>query len=550
MHSHIRPNQFCVLQLPSDQRRIIKLEPNTTVHLGKYGNFAANQVIGRPFYLTFEIQDTAEADGYKLRVVSATELHAENLIEEAEGDGDGEGDGNESGEGTPMRTNQAIIDSNSTQRLTWQEIEDLKKEAGGSGKDIIAKIMESHSAIDQKTAFSLAKYTLRKRKKYIKRFTIVPLDVSTLANFMLQEKDASKTMEMRDEHIGLLGCFGNVHHSGGTPLEAIPDMKPNGRYIVVDETGGLIVAAMAERMGILYPHDKDEEEDQGLAIEEQPEVSEESKDTRRQHVRPMSASNNTLTVIHAQTQPNLSLLKYFGYDTSAPDESHPLHTHLKSITWLQLVDPSRDPILATEPPVIPAEELAEMKTNKRSAYYFKRNRYQKVKAVSDEARAGEFDGLIAGTLFDPPSVLKHVVPLLSGSAQVSIYSPYIEPLVQLMDYYSTGRRTAWINKKRDLETQKPAGGTLDLSSLYEEFTVNPTLLLPPTLHHARVRGWQVLPGRTHPLMTERGGAEGYLFHGTRVIPHEEAIQAAGTFRKKRKLESTSTPTNDRDVVMS
>lgn len=522
---------------------------NSIVSLGKYGNFAANQIIGRPFYLTFEIQDTPEPDGYQLRVVSATELHAETLIEEAEADGDG--DEGESGAGTPMRTNQKIVDDASTQKLTLEEIEELKKEAGGAGKEIVAKLLESHSAIDQKTAFSLAKYTLRKRKKYIKRFTVLPLDVSGLANYLLSEKDTGKGMELRDEHIGLLGCLGNVHHGGQSTTEIIPDVKPNGRYFVVDETGGLIVAAMAERMGILYPHDNDEDEDS---------AAEESSATgnpeprgftpiRRRRTRPMSASGNTITVMHAQAQPNLSLLKYFGYDINLPDESHPLHTHLKSVSWLQLKNPSHDPILSNEPTALPAAELAEMKPSKRTGYYFKRNRWEKVKSVTDEARAGGFDGLIVGTLLQPESVLQHAIPLLSGSAAVSIYSPYVEPLVKLMDFYSTARRTAFITRKRELESQKNADGEADLSPLKEEFEVDPTQLLPPTLHRSRVRAWQVLPGRTHPLMTSRGGAEGYLFHAVRVIPTAEHIQAAGTFRKKRKLEttSTSTPTSDKDV---
>ncbi|KAJ5088972.1 hypothetical protein N7532_007656 [Penicillium argentinense] len=557
MHSYIRPNQFVAIQLPSDQTRLIQLVPNSLVQLGKYGSFAANQIIGRPFYYTFEIQDTADSDGYKLRVVSATELHAETLIEEAEADG--EGDDQETGAGVPMRTNRQIVDDASTQTLTLQEIEELKKEAGGAGKEIVAKLLESHTALDQKTAFSLAKYTLRKRKKYIKRFTVLPLDVSTLANYMLAQRDAGRTMELRDEHIGLLGCLGNVHHSGESTVDALPAVKQNGRYLVVDETGGLVVAAMAERMGILYPHDEEDQEDE--------EVDDQSATTNvnkgdgeaqntypippRRRPRPMSADGNTITVVHAYSQPNLSLLKYFGYDTNQPDEKHPLHTHLKSITWLQLLDPTSDPILANQPSVMPAEELAAAKASKRTAYYFKRNRYERVKQVTKETREGGFDGLVVATLLEPPSIMKNLVPLLSGSAPISIYSPTIESLVVLVDLYSTARRTAFINRKRELEAQKNSDeDTIDMSSLFDEFELDPTQILPPTLHRTRVRAWQVLPGRTHPLMTGRGGAEGYLFHAIRVIPTAQNIQAAGTFRKKRKLEATSTPASDRDVEMT
>lgn len=484
-------------------------------------------------------------------MVSATELHAETLIEEAEADG--EGDEADSGEGTPMRTNQNTIDDASTQKLTLQEIEELKKEAGGAGKDIVAKLVESHSALDQKTAFSLAKYTLRKRKKYIRRFTILPMDVSVLANYMLASRDAGKTMELRDEHMGLLGCLGNVHHGGESARDVTAHVKPNGRYFVVDETGGLVVAAMAERMGILYPRNEEdsETEEPYAGNEGGAQVQGGASTSRKKRPRPMSASENTITVVHAYSQPNLSLLKYFGYDITEPDESHPLHTHLKTISWLQFINPAVDPIISAEPPVLPAGELGALKPSKRTAYFFKRNRWERVKNVSDEARAGGFDGLVMATLLEPASVLKHLIPRLAGSAPVAIYSPTIEPLVELMDLYSTARRTAFINKKRDLEAQRSSEqDEVDLSPLYEEFELDPTILLPPTLQTSRVRAWQVLPGRTHPTMTARGGAEGYLFHGVRVIPKSEHIQAAGTFRKKRKVVVTSTPNTDQDVEMT
>ncbi|KAJ5104311.1 hypothetical protein NUU61_001658 [Penicillium alfredii] len=551
MHSYIRPDQFVAICLPSDQTRIVKVIPDTIVQLGKYGSFPANQILGRPFYVTYELLDSPESDGHQLRAVTATELHTETLIAEGEADGEGE-DLEMGGDGIPMRTNRETFDDSSSQRLTVQEIEELKQEASGSGREIVAKILESHSALDQKTAFSLAKYTLRKRKKYIRRFTVLPMDVGLLTNYMLEERDAQRTMELRDEHIGLIGCWGNVHHSGDATFNSISTVQPNGRYLVVDETGGLVVAAMAERMGILYPHDGEED-----SVDEQdPPPGDNGGETRETEVPtksrrnrrvPMSASGNTITVIHAYSQPNLSLLKYFGYDTNNPDESHPLHTHLKTVSWMQLVDPSADPIYSNEPPVIPATELASLKQNKRATYYHKRTRWERVKRVVDEARAGDFDGLVVATLLEPPGVLKNLVPLLAGSASVAVYSPTVEPLVHLMDMYSTARRTAFINRKRDLEAQND--GTVDLSQLDEEFEVDPTQLLPPTLQTSRVRPWQVLPGRTHPLMTGRGGAEGYLFHGIRVVPTTVHIQAAGAVRKRRKV-ATSTPASDRDVDMA
>ncbi|THC92524.1 hypothetical protein EYZ11_008007 [Aspergillus tanneri] len=567
MHSYIRPFQHVALRLPSDATKIVKVEPNTLIFLGKYGSFPANQIIGRPFYLTFEILSTpGESNGSSLRIIPAAELHAESLI--TEGEGDGEGDEAEMNtDNPPMRTNRETVDDGSAQRMTLEEIEALKKESSGSGREIIAKLLESHSALDQKTAFSLAKYTLRKRKKYMKRFTALPLDVSLLTNYMLHEKDASKSLELRDELLGLLGCWGNVHHGGDASLDKAIASKPNGRYLVIDDTGGLVVAAMAERMGILYPHDGEDEGEQTSANEPTSHKPEEvdglqngegnkSKDisaqrlARRGH---MSARGNSITLIHSNMQANLSLLKYFGYDQDNASPSHPLYAHLKTVSWMQLLDPNADIIYSQEPPVIADAELATLKPNKRNAYHRKRSRWMRVRRVVDETRAGGFDGLIIASLSDPDSLLKHAVPLLAGSAPVAVYSPTIEPLTELMDLYSTARKTAFLNKKQELKERRQQRSSsadfqnTDFPELSEEFYIDPTLLLAPTIETSRVRPWQVLPGRTHPLMSGRGGAEGYIFHAIRVIPTQESIQAAGAAsRKKRKTTVKDTPTTTAD----
>jgi tRNA (adenine-N(1)-)-methyltransferase non-catalytic subunit len=113
-----------------------------------------------------------------------------------------------------MRSNKEIIDDPSRQKLTMEEIEVLKKEGTGAGRDIIALLMQSHTALDQKTAFSLAKYTSRKTKKYVKRFTALQVDVPLLTHYLLSEKEALKTMELRGELLALMGSLANIHSSG------------------------------------------------------------------------------------------------------------------------------------------------------------------------------------------------------------------------------------------------------------------------------------------------------------------------------------------------
>lgn len=534
----------------------------------------------------------------------ASELHAEALgsdhapaaeasDENAEGAGgfDIVGDDGE----VIMRNNRLTVDDASRQKLSMEEIEELKKAGTGSGKDIIAKIMASHNAIDEKTSFSLAKYTLRKSRKYLKRFTALPMDVGVLTEYVL-EKEAYKIMELREDLLGLICSWANIHCGAASRVQTAEDgvsQVGGGRWLVVDDTGGLVTAALAERMGVLYPEEDEEsseEEDtpETTATEvngakDSAENTDQNGDTAmvdadapapdlaqpsapsaepapqprkppRPHIPQMSAQTNTLTILHPNNQPNLSYLKYFGYDYGAPAPSHPLYKHLKSLSWLSLLHPEDDPQY-DEPETLSDEVLASMKSSKRGTYYRKRRRWERVKTVVDETRAGGFDGLVVATSMDATTILKELVPLVRGGGKVVVYNQNVEPLVELCDFYSKERRAAFIarefgpsqklskqngtkhkyDEEEDTNESTTEGGNED-----DDFPVNPTLLLAPSLQTARARQWQVLPQRTHPMMTSKGGAEGYIFTATRVLPIEGRVEARGHHGKKKRKVAPET----------
>lgn len=450
-----------------------------------------------------------------------------------------------------LRTNQNIIDDSGTQAMTMDEIEALKIEGTGSGKDLIAKILESHSGLDQKTAFALAKYTLRKAKKYMKRFTVLPLDVSTLTKWILLEKEPMKIMELREEMIALIGSWANIHYA--TPDHEGLGKSGAGRWVMIDETGGLLVAAVAERMGLLDTLEVSDQESEmkgpssNWAEPLQAKGCPGSGDNqgkphsavqlRAAHQKSKALSNdNTITLIHANAQPNLSLLRYFNFDASNPASLHSMQRHLKTLSWLQLLSPEDDNGYA-EPEVVSEDILQSWKGGKRSNYYRKRRRWERIKSIVDETREGGFDGLIIASVMNLTTILHRAVPLLRGGAQVVIYSSTVEPLVELSDYYSTARRTAFITSLPELQSLPT-----------DDFPVNPTLLLAPTIQTVRCKSWQVLPGRTHPHMTGRGGSEGYLFTATRVLPAEGKIEARGKFKRRKTAGRDDTPTPESPKV--
>lgn len=558
----------------------------STISISKFGSVPVNLLLGRPYFHTFEIADKqSDGDAPRLRVVPTSELNAEVLAEDAS-PAEATTEKVEGSEGFDivgedgsvlMKNNRLTVDDASRQTLTMQEIEELKKAGTGSGKEIIERIMKSHANLDEKTKFSLAKYTLRKTKKYMRRFTVLPVNVSSLADFMIVEKEASRIMELREECIGLIGSWAHAHYGGSSQVYQSEEGTKvgGGRMLVVDETGGLVLASLAEKMGLLYePEEQDESEAEGekqelangVAKDEQNEAAngieayaqpinedismqdvsttdtavditaakEQENAQREGHPKKKKpahrhrgelASTNTLHLIHANAQPNISMLKYFGYDPNNPMPNHPLHTHLKPLSWLQLLEPAADATYE-EPEVVEPAVLDTWKSGKRGAYYKKRRRWERCKAIVDEAREGGFDGLVVASAMEPATILKHTVPLLRGAAHVVVYSPTIEPLTHLMDLYSRDRKAAYISYLSEEGSAPPPE---------EDFPVDPRLLLAPTLQTSKVRQWQVLPGRTHPMMTGRGGAEGYIFTARKVTPVEGKIEARGKFSKKRRL---------------
>ncbi|OIW22964.1 hypothetical protein CONLIGDRAFT_145427 [Coniochaeta ligniaria NRRL 30616] len=613
MYSVVQPNGWVALKLPSDTTKVLQVVPNTTISLGKYGAFPSNLIIHRPYHLTYELEDKREGESFcRLRVVPSSELYADVFAEESgmcsapADDSDriiSATDGVEYSLVDPesgkvvARSNREIIDDNARQTLTMEEIEELKRDGTGAGKDIIAKLLLSHTALDQKTSFSLAKYKLLKTKKYIRRFQVLPLDVPLLGKWMLEEKDSARVLDMRDEMIGLVGCWANVHFGGEDVLldgpsssdpEATNDditeaerlrrlkeeAKPmNGRWLVIDDTSGFLVAAMAERMGILYQDEKDPSEQTATENHIEKEESDGADDqaievpaitpletkvdngaeattaaaaeSTHQHTpyRPRShdfqipfSQTNTITVLHAANQPNLSFLNYYGFDIQNPNHPpHPLLNHLLTLTWLQLLNPETDAAYSTNPPSVSSAQLGAMKPNRRGTYHRKRRRFARTRHIVDSARAGNFSGLAVASTMDNISILQHALPLLAGGAQIAIYSPTLEPLAELADCFSVARRSAWMNPETaPAETVGKTAAELERWEGNDDFPLNPTLVLGASIQTSRARKWQVLPGRTHPTMTDRGGAEGYVLTGWRARPAEGRVEARGKHTGKRR----------------
>ncbi|KDN52196.1 Gcd10p-domain-containing protein [Tilletiaria anomala UBC 951] len=224
--THIEEGQTVLLELPSGNIKPVTMLAGASINLGKFGSFEADDLIGLPYGLTYEIDDHNENDtggtskgkgkgkarsGRLRAVVNAT------LSELQETDA----------------TNEFINDENASQALNHLDIRALK-EAGKTGEDIIKIVTESNSSFSQKTVYAQDKFVKRKAQKHLKLFT--PLTPSahnvTTWNFL---KNADRVRNLRADSLA--------------QMLSMAEVRAGGKYLVVDALGGLLTGAIIERVG-------------------------------------------------------------------------------------------------------------------------------------------------------------------------------------------------------------------------------------------------------------------------------------------------------------
>ncbi|KAG5436974.1 hypothetical protein PCANB_001248 [Pneumocystis canis] len=342
----IEPNSCIFLRLPSKLLKFIIVKPNTMINLGKFGTFCTNDVIGHPYGFTYEIYDQ------KLKIVKSDE------IDEIEDE---------------IANNKEIIDNTLNQQLTSDEIMRLRQGKCLNLNDIINKIVSSHKTYDQKTAYAKDKYIRKKIQKYKKGFTIIFPTIWEISEHILM-KDFSKIMDLRAEIIAYILNLGNV--------------QPKGRYIVVDETSGLLMAAILERMDC----------------------------------------TGQIIYIHTNEYPSLDNCKYFGKNYVPQKLIH--EGILITLNWLDILNHNQEFEFEDK-------DTSIMKIKQIGRYLKKKKAYETLKHNIELFNKGEFDGLFIASTYEPSSILQHLIPFVAGSCPIIIYSPYREILVATSHYVSS-----------------------------------------------------------------------------------------------------------------
>lgn len=449
-HTMISPNQHVLLRLPSEGLKIVQLKSSGSVSLGKFGSFNMQHVLGYPFGQTFEVLGEN-----KVRPIKSMTVQADEENEENEDDEELDKDLLTKILSNSAENNQNIINiGSSIQKLDAEEIDKLKKARASSdiGQKIIEQMIAGHGGFDKKTLFSQQKYLRRKQQKFLRRFKIEYLGGSQLLQYYIA-KELPKVLDMSEETMGLILSYANV--------------KPGGKYLLIDETGGVLLYAMMERMN----------------------------------------GEGTIVSIHENEHPNHIVLRNSDYSQELQERV------IKSINWLQVIEPENEKIDWTD---YTEEEVASFKAHKRTQYFRRRKRAHDTNDAIDLVANGNFDALISASTLDLTTVLPHIVDKVGGSRPIVIYSQFKEFLLEAQHHMSSDKR-----------------------------------YLAPSMYETKVRNYQTIPGRMHPMMTLKGYG-GYVLSATKVIPVVGGVTAVGRGISKRKdvssTETTPQPDSSKDTT--
>eukprot|EP00051_Salpingoeca_urceolata_P029055 m.488823 g.488823 ORF g.488823 m.488823 type:complete len:472 (-) comp26105_c0_seq1:64-1479(-) len=347
----IREGQTVILRFGQTLKAITASKTET----GRFGKlrFSMEQTLGRPYGQLFEIDRNRLVP---LRHPTDTNWHTE--------EGPGEAD------------NRSLNEDQTSQTLQYTEIVELQ-EKGVTGQELIDKLAAASTTFETKTEFSKAKWMKKKKAKHLKLMTVERPTLRLVAQVMF-DRGPMKI------------CF--LRHDSLAMMLSRADVRPFSKVLVLDTVGGLLAAAVIERLG----------------------------------------GHGTVVQLHPGNSPPKQAVDMLNFDEKTLSVLHPYA--LKDLApTLGLRDP--EPEIDTKAPLVPAPEQGEA-TSEMTVRWAQRQanrekRRQRRAAVAEMIQRRDFDCLVVATKYNPVGVVPHLINLLAPSSTFSIFNGAIEPLAQL-----------------------------------------------------------------------------------------------------------------------
>ncbi|KAJ2733563.1 tRNA (adenine(58)-N(1))-methyltransferase non-catalytic subunit trm6 [Coemansia sp. Cherry 401B] len=206
----VKAGDSIIIRMPSTNSKFVCIKADTTISLGKFGSFMANELIGKPFGNTYEIEKGGTIRPHKQAGFDGAEITEAN--------------------------NQEIVDNPDAQKLSFEEIEALKKQslAGDvSAQEIISSLTENNESFAKKTEFSKSKYIQRKQRKFMKSFVPLEATVYNVCDYFFGV-NPGKIRGIRNDTLSQVLSLANVYSKA--------------RVLAVDDGQGLLISALLSRI--------------------------------------------------------------------------------------------------------------------------------------------------------------------------------------------------------------------------------------------------------------------------------------------------------------
>ncbi|KAL8090630.1 hypothetical protein AgCh_039894 [Apium graveolens] len=303
------------------------------------------------------------------------------------------------------KDNRALVDNNTAQSLTGDEIDAMRRE-GATGNEIVEALIANSATFDKKTSFSQEKYRLKKQKKYAPRVLLRrPFARSICETYF--KKYPTRTGYLRVDSLSLLLSMANI--------------TAHSDVLVVDMIGGLLTGAVAERMGGMgyvcntylgaspYPID----------IIRMFNFSDEiCKRIVQSPLTELCARENEISLQHSQPE-----------DSSRTEKLAPPPPNSANMDELmETPESNNSDFLATA--VSPVSKTCKAaKAGDRAPK----------EAINSWKETGFSSLIMAVPDMDAWTIVKEVLPLLSFSAPFAIYHQYLQPLATCMHNLQLGK---------------------------------------------------------------------------------------------------------------
>ncbi|CBZ26437.1 conserved hypothetical protein [Leishmania mexicana MHOM/GT/2001/U1103] len=199
--------------------KIVQVKKDVTVRLGRSGAALATTLIGMRYggvcHLDHARKTFVESDEYP--DLDITEV----------------------GDGEEVKDNRDLVDDNTNQQLSNDEVAAIRREKGLD--ELLQTLVEKSASYRTKTNFAQEKYLKRKQKKYGTLFKVERVTADNLAELYVPTInpsenicDDARCLRLRTDTVALI-----LHHS---------DVHHNSRVLLYEKTNGVLPASLLTRM--------------------------------------------------------------------------------------------------------------------------------------------------------------------------------------------------------------------------------------------------------------------------------------------------------------